>query len=284
MLMATLGRRKSNLEKLLGAIAALVGIGFVLHLLLGARADATTRAPLGFAEPFLRLGAGVHDRAASVWIAFFDGDRLRRENDELRGQLLEAQLAQATESTERTLAELTEQVSTNLPVGSLELLTVPVLAAKSATDRQVLWLAMGTREGIAPGMTVLGPAGIIGLVERCTESMALVRLITDRKSSWGAQVEGSGELGLLVGTGDGETVELHFSRTVTAAEAGLRVTSSGMSGSIAPSTLPFGEIIEVGKNRKSEPMALVKLPGDPSRLRTVWVLPEQRIVVSELRP
>lgn len=282
--MATLGRRKSTIEKLLGAVVLTVAVTFALHLALTRAPGLTTNGSMAFAEPFLRLGSGIHEKSSAVWLALFEGDRLRRENDELRGRLMEARIDVATEQTERTLVELTERVSSNLPVGSMQLLTVPVLAAGGAQDRQVLWLGMGAREGIAPGMAVLGPETVVGIVESCTDSMSLVRLVTDRKSKWGAEVEGLGELGLLVGTGAGDTVELHFSRTVTAAEKGQKVTTSGMAGSIAPSTLPFGEIVDLGKNRKSEPMAVVKLSSDPSLLRTVWVLPEQRLSVEGLRP
>jgi rod shape-determining protein MreC len=257
---------------------------FVLHLTLARGNGPVTRGVTGLLEPFVRLGAGINERASGVWLSMFEGERLRAENEALRGELNEARLRAAVEHSELTLIELTERVSTNLPTAGTELITVPVLSSAGPRDRQVLWLGMGTREGLAPGMAVLGPETVIGLIEKCTEGMSLVRLVTDRRSTWGAEVTGLGELGLLVGTGSGDTVELHFSRTVTEAEAGQIVTTSGLAGSIAPAALRFGEIESLGRNRKSEPMAVVRLPGDPSKLRTVWVLPERRISVDGLRP
>jgi rod shape-determining protein MreC len=282
--MATLGRRKSRLERVLVFMAGLVVVAIALHAASAGGQGPLERGIASLAELPLRAGAGVHRLASNLWLASFEADRLREENEELRAQLLANRISQSIDLAEAATAELAERVAATLPMGPVDLITAPVLAAPSAGHRQVLWVGMGTNEGVHPGMAVLGPHGLIGLVERTTSGMAMIRLVTDRLSSWGAEVSGLGELGLLKGTGDPTIVELHFSRTATEATGGLPVTTSGMAGSVAPAGIPFGTVIEVVASKKDEPMARVELPSDPSRLRTVWILPQRPIELEGRAP
>lgn len=137
--------------------------------------------------------------------------------------------------------------------------------------------------GLGEGMVVLGPHGVVGILEGVYESTAKVLLLTDSRSTWGAQVEGRGELGLLRGTGDPRVVELHFDRTATESVEEEIIVTSGMAGSIAPGGIPFGRVLSVKANRKGEPMALVELPQEPARLRTLFILPLERISVEAIR-
>lgn len=272
--MATLGRSRFVLPPLLAAFAAVLLLFVLLTVVLRFEGGFISRVT----APLVRLGSGGHDRVARLWVALFEGDRLREENLALREQLLQRQLRSAQFEVETNLQLLATHAPTSLGEGIAELLTVPVLAQPGSDGVEILWLDGGESLLIESGMAVLGPEGIIGLVESVKGEVSRVRLLTDRRSALGVEVRDRGELGVVRGNGDGR-LELAFTRTATACEAGDPVVTSGLAGSLAPALLPVGVVESVSRNAKGEPVALVKLPTAPHELRTVWVLPAQRVAL-----
>ena len=278
--MATLGRRKNRVRPLITAFVVLLLVGFFVHA-VNSRTDGSsnpvTSGTLFLAEPFLRAGSAVRDRAGAVWQSLFASQDLRDENERLREELAQLRVDKATERSRQALASLTQDISTNIPSGAYDLVPAAVLSGPAPGGPRVLWLGVGRDKALLPGMVVLSPQGIVGMVEEVYDTTALVQLITDPMANWGAEVDGRGEIGLLRGTGTDDMIEFHFNRTAVNAQTGDMVVSSGMTGSLAPGGVPFGEIREVTYNKKGEPIAIVQLPEEPARLRTVFVLPEVRI-------
>ena len=278
--MATLGRPENRLRA--------VGVTAVALILSGLCIDAidrhspgggnpVSRALVAASSPFMKLGSSLHRGAEHTWNGIFGSQRLAAENDELRQELMELRIKASIERSEGVLAERRAEISTNLPSVGSELIAAPVLAGPASPGRRVLWIGAGVEQGVRSGMIVLGPHGIIGSVADVHASTALVELVTDHKAAWGAQVAGSNELGLLRGTGDPLKLELHFDRTVAKVAEGQAIISSGMSGSIAPGGIPFGEVDSVALNKQGEPVAVVRLPDDPTAMRTVFILPLDRV-------
>ncbi|CAN5260197.1 hypothetical protein BH09SUM1_BH09SUM1_27460 [soil metagenome] len=279
--MATLGRRQSQWKPLAGASAALLMVGFFIQSSMSGSAPAVPLRDgvVALGSPFVRLGAGVHDKASSLWAGNFGADALKAENDELRAELVTLRLQQGTQAAKDNLAALSQTASTIFPRASVTPIAAPVISAPRPNERQILWIDAGVAQGIRRGMVVAGPYGIIGAVDNVYETMAQVRLITDAKSTWGGEIDGLAEPGLVKGTGDGATVQFHFDRTLTSAREGALVVTSGMNGSAAPAGTPFGKIEKITVNKKGEPMAVVRLEQNPALLRTVFVLPVTRISV-----
>lgn len=278
--MATLGRRKTRFDKLIKATIALLLLGLLVQVITGD--DPESRNPLASAvvfaaNPFMRLGAAVHEGMGALWLSVFSAQRLQEENVRLREQLATGGLNESATRSREALDWLTQEVSTNIPPGTFELISAPVLALPPTSGRQIAWIGAGSDDGLEPGMIVLGVHGIVGEVDAVYTSSALVELVTDERAVWGAEVEKAGGMGLLQGTGDPLLVEMHFDVTAIEAKAGDRVVSSGMAGSIAPGGVPFGKIQEIKTNKRGEPIAVVRLPEKPGKLRTVFVLPQRRI-------
>lgn len=278
--MATLGRSKQTVQKVAFALGALLLSGLVLDAISPTGvgdAGPLRSGVVALASPIMRLGAGLHERMSELWAGVFGAEALERENEALRQELIELRVRRSTDRARETLASLSQQMSTNIPEGTYDLIAASVLSGPAAHGRKVLWIDKGTRDGLRGGMVVLGPHGIIGEVEQVFEVTALVELVTDVKAAWGAEVEGQGELGLVRGTADPLRIEFSFSRTTVSAEPGALVVSSGMAGSVAPGGVPFGKIESISRNKSGEPVAVVKLEEAPESLRTVFILPLARI-------
>ncbi len=278
--MATLRRKNSRTRRIATFTLVLILLALVMQA-IESRHPTEERAARGFfaalATPVLMIGGALRHGTENVWLTFRGTEQLREENERLRQELLEAQLEGHRTLSAEALATLSHEVSTNIPKGTWDLQPVPVLSGPVTGGRQVLWIAAGSRDGIRSGMVVLGPRGIAGVVEEVHESMSLVQLVTDRRSVWGAEIEGRSELGMLRGTGDSRRAEFHFNRTAVFADALDTVVSSGMAGSLAPGGVLFGVVEELVYNRQGEPVAIVRLPEEPARLRTVFVLPLERL-------
>lgn len=279
-----LGRKHRKWRRPAFVAVALVLVALLLETVERRRPGAenpVNHGVLAIAGPFLRLGGWVREQGEAVSGAVGGARALEAENERLRAELLEARLRNATADAHRALSALAQDVSTNIPPGSFDLVHAPVLLNPSRTGRQQVWVAVGALDGIREGMVALGPQGIAGVVTQVFERNARVSLITDDGAAWGAQVADSGDLGLLRGTGHRSLVELHFERTAVSAGVGDLVVSSGMAGSLAPAGMQFGVVEEVTWNKKGEPMALVRLPGAPERLRTLFIAPLDRLPLEE---
>lgn len=227
--------------------------------------------------PFLKAGAQVHRGVEAVWIGLFRGEQLASENEELRAELLQLRVASAAAIAENELNARRNAVSDNISTLRGDLISASVLGETPAKGKRLLWIGAGMNENVRNGMVAVGPHGIIGAVEEVFADSATVKLVSDYTSSWGVEVGGADQLGLLKGTGDSQYAELHFGRTVATVEKGQAVVSSGMASSVAPGGLPFGVIESVKRNKQGEPVAVVKLADDATKLRTVFILPAQQI-------
>jgi rod shape-determining protein MreC len=278
--MATLGRRRHRWESLIKAVVSLLVVGLVFQTIASRRSGSDnplSKSVVFVSSPFLRLGSVVHGAVASFWTGAFSSSELEEENKQLCQELAQLRLDKATDRAQQTLEWLSQEISTTIPRGTYDLIPVSVLSGPMLGDRQITWVNGGREQGLEAGMVVLGPHGIVGEIDEVYSSTALVELITDEKAAWGAEIDERGETGVVHGTGDPELIELEFAQTAIKAKPGDVVVSSGMAGSLAPGGVPFGTVEEIRTNKAGEPIAVVRVPQAPSKLRTVFVIPVGRI-------
>ncbi|MCC5876670.1 MAG: rod shape-determining protein MreC [Candidatus Sumerlaeia bacterium] len=279
-------RRKNRWKKLALPLVVVAILALSLQVLEQRHPGTDNPVNHGWASitsPFLRAGAWARGQVDVVSDAVGGARSLREENEALKAALLEQQFDAARELAQHALATIAQDVSTNIPPGSFELIHAPVLAGPSRTGRQQVWISSGTLDGVSEGMVALGPQGIVGLVSEVYERSARVILITDPLSAWGAQIVSTSDMGLLRGTGDPYIVEFQFERTAVETSPGDIVVSSGMAGSLAPAGMQFGTVEEVSWNKNGEPVARVRLPSAPERLRTLFVVPLRQLSVEASR-
>jgi rod shape-determining protein MreC len=149
--------------------------------------------------PVERVAHDVTDPVASLFDSVTGGSsaqstiaNLQRENAELRAQLSSAQLSQAAR---QQLAQLLQ-----LDAGGYQITAANVIAAGGDYSDTVT-LDVGRHDGIKPDETVLNGSGFVGTVIEVGEDTSTVRLADDASSVIGVQVQGSGEIGAINGTG-----------------------------------------------------------------------------------
>jgi rod shape-determining protein MreC len=149
--------------------------------------------------PVERVTHDVTDPVASLFDSITGGPsaqstiaNLQRENAELRGQLSSAQLSKADrQQLERLL---------QLDAGGYRIMAANVIAAGGGYSNTVT-LDVGRSDGIKPDETVLNGSGFVGTVTQVGEDTSTVLLADDASSVIGVQLQGSGQIGAVTGTG-----------------------------------------------------------------------------------
>jgi rod shape-determining protein MreC len=149
--------------------------------------------------PVERVTHDVTDPVSSLFDSITGGPssqstiaNLQRENAELRAQLSSAQLS-------KTARQQLEQLL-QLDAGGYRIMAANVIAAGGDYSDSVT-LDVGRNDGIKPNETVLNGSGFVGTVTQVSEDTSTVLLAGDASSVIGIQMQGSGEIGAVTGTG-----------------------------------------------------------------------------------
>ncbi len=149
--------------------------------------------------PIERVTHDVTDPVASLFDSITGGPsaqstiaNLQQENAALRAQLSSAQLSKAARQ------QLTQLLQ--LDAGGYRIMAASVIAAGGDYSDTVT-LDVGRSDGIKPDETVLNGSGFVGTVIQVSEDTSTVQLADDASSVIGVQLEGSGEIGAVTGTG-----------------------------------------------------------------------------------
>ncbi len=104
----------------------------------------------------------------------------------------------------------------------------------------------GTRSGVAEGMTVTTPQGLVGQVVQVTPNTAKVLLITDVSSSVYSLIQSNRAKGVVNGSRSGQ-LTMTFIPQGDHVQPGDRVVTSGLGG-VFPEGLLVGTVTEVRQN------------------------------------
>lgn len=157
----------------------------------GTVAGTMQRALFGLVSPVGRFVSGI---GAGGDAGTANGP-LAKENGRLRRELHDAQLDRVT------LAEL-RRLDLLAGAGGYRIVPGRVIALGPSPGLE--WTAVidvGTRDGVAAGMTVLNGDGLVGRIKRAQATTSVVLMVVDPVSSVGARLEGSRQLGLCTGDG-----------------------------------------------------------------------------------
>jgi len=149
--------------------------------------------------PIERVTHDLTDPVASLFDSVTGGPSaqntiasLQRENAELRAQLSSAQLSR---TAQQQLAQLLQ-----FDASGYRIMAANVIAAGGGYSDTVT-LDVGRNDGIKPDETVLNGSGFVGTVTQVSEDTSTVLLANDASSVIGVQMQGSGEIGAVTGTG-----------------------------------------------------------------------------------
>jgi rod shape-determining protein MreC len=200
----------------------------------------------GFQTVFEPVQRGVSAVTRPI-VGFFEGiadlASLRDENRELREEVaeLEQEMA-ATEALERQVRELEEIVGIEPPEG-LESVVAQVLAVGPSEFDHIRLIDRGRDDGVTVDMPVIDEGGLVGRVVAVTDTAARVRLITDPTMKIAVRVERTGEIGYLVGHGNGPMVLEMINTNAVLVEGDLLVTA----GSRYPAGISVARVAEAAR-------------------------------------
>jgi len=213
--------------------------------------------------PIERVTHDVTDPVASLFDSVTGGSSaqstiasLQQENAELRAQLSSAQLSR---TAQQQLGQLLQ-----FDAGGYRIMAANVIAAGGGYSDTVT-LDVGRNDGIKPDETVLNGSGFVGTVTQVSEDTSTVLLANDASSVIGVQMQGSGEIGAVTGTGKSMSgspmLRLTLFDTNTALEPGQQVNTYASVGD-RPEVpgVPVGTIVSVASSPGSLTQTAVVRP------------------------
>ncbi len=219
-------------------------------------------------EVLHRSGQGLR----GFWSSYVDLVGVRERNEQLQAenqqlQLEEAALAEDARQGERLQALLAfkqHYVDTTVPA--------QVIGASGSDHERILNIDKGSNDGIAPGMPVITPDGIVGRVRDTAPQSSQVLEISDPTSATGVLLEDTRTRGILRGdnVGHPEIVNVMPDDRI---KPGQEVLTSG-GDRIFPRGLPVGVVDKIVPDVDDQPLVdvILKPAANLSRLEEVLVV------------
>lgn len=224
------------------------------------------------------LGGPLGDGALRERVA-----ELERENSRLNEELLRREQAQVENVFLRQQLALQRE-------RPWQLLGAEVAVRAPDAGRRVMLLSRGTRDGLQPGMAVVGqnpggPAGLVGIVETVNSHTAEVLLLTDVGSQISGRVlhEGRATIGLVQGQWQrGSRLRLTQVERAMPLAIGAPVVTAGLTAALelpfalasVPANIPIGTI-EYFETIEQYQQAELRPFVDSDQVRYVWVILSQ---------
>jgi len=134
--------------------------------------------------------------------------------------------------------------------------------------RKIL-LNKGSQHGVSTGDAVIGPGGLIGIVDNTSNLTSSVQLLTSPNSKVGVWNQRANLHGLLIGVGTRTPKLLFYSKNVDI-QIGDYILSSPAS-TILPPNLPIGIIQSIDNESQPNTIASVQLTAKPEAIDWVQI-------------
>ncbi len=135
-----------------------------------------------------------------------------------------------------------------------------VIGRSTDAWNQTITIDAGTDDGVQKGLTVMGPAGVIGQVVEASSSSSVVRLLTDPNSGVAAQVQSSRVEGVVRGSLSG-ALHLENVDATAVVNQGDVVLTSGLGGSFTKGLL-IGTVVRVEGSVNDGTRVIVVAPNE----------------------
>lgn len=234
------------------------------------RVDPLGRIFLELLSPFQRATSGILGVAGDLWTDYVALIGVQRENGKLEARVRDLE----QRATRQEELELMNRRLKRLLALERQLPTEAVAAAVTARDAsawfQSLTLNKGESDGLHPGMPVLAPEGVVGMISATSPHAARVMLLTDPNAGIDVLVQRTRVRGIV--SGHEQDTVLKYVKRAEDVRAGDRIVASGLDG-VFPKGMPVGQVTSVDrKDRGLFLYAEVALAADASRLEEVLVI------------
>tara|TARA_B100000900_G_scaffold386243_1_gene376552 strand:+ start:731 stop:1417 length:687 start_codon:yes stop_codon:yes gene_type:complete len=131
-------------------------------------------------------------------------------------------------------------------------------------------LNKGARNGVNVGDAVVGPGGLIGLIEDVSDFTSSVKLLTSSESKVGAWVQRINTHGLLIGVGNDLPMLVFYSKDIDIKVGDLILSSP--ASTLLPPNIPIGIIESINLDSDPNTIANVQLLANPQAIDWVQIL------------
>ena len=153
-----------------------------------------------------------------------------------------------------------------------EHISAAVISRKTGSWWRQITLNKGSKDGLEIGNTVIGPGGLLGIINNTSLFTSSVTLITSPESKLGVWLDRIQINGLLVGLGDHYPSLILYSK-----DADIKVgdfVSSSPASSLLPPNIPIGIVQSIDKTLQSKKTAKISLLAKPNVIDWVQILRE----------
>ena len=144
-----------------------------------------------------------------------------------------------------------------------------VISRNTGSWWQKILLNKGSQHGVSTGDAVIGPGGLIGIVDNTSNLTSSVQLLTSPNSKVGVWNQRANLHGLLIGVGT-KTPKLFFYSKNVDIKLGDYILSSPAS-TILPPNIPIGIIQSIDNESKPNTIATVQLTAKPEAIDWVQI-------------
>ena len=149
-------------------------------------------------------------------------------------------------------------------------ISASVISRQTGTWWKQLVLNKGTRDGVEIGDAVVGPGGLVGIVDNISFLTSSVKLLTSTESKVGVWNQRSNIHGLLVGLGTNSPRLIFYSKDLDVKEGDFVFSSP--ASTLLPPNIPVGIIESIDKESKPTLITSVQLLAKPEAIDWVQVL------------
>jgi rod shape-determining protein MreC len=223
-----------------------------------------------FQKLFVYSGSGLRNLFAN----YIDLRDVRQQNLELQRQLDQLRLEQARQQQEVEQARRLQGLLQFKEQFIAKTLAAQVIGTSGTDLSRVIYIDRGSNDGIAAGMAVITPDGIVGKVSRADRRTSQVLLISDPSSGAGVLLERQRLNGVLKGTASG-VPEIQNVMSDEKIQVGDSVITTG-GDRVFPKGLKVGTVASVAPDLEKDPFLSIKVKSsaDLNRLEEVLVITE----------
>ena len=149
-------------------------------------------------------------------------------------------------------------------------ISAAVISRKTGSWWRQIILNKGSKDGVKIGSTVIGPGGLLGIVNNTSIFTSSVTLLTSPESKVGVWVDRIQINGLMVGLGDNYPSLILYSK-----DADIKVgdfVSSSPASTLLPPNIPIGIVQSVNETFKAKKTAKISLLAKPQVIDWVKIL------------
>lgn len=218
-------------------------------------------------QPASRIAAQGRAGAGGMWATLSayatwgpENARLKQEVAIARVKAVEAAALRQENQRLKALLKLADDTPRPVANGWL-------VASSSGSTRRLATISVGSSDGVAPGMPVRAPAGLIGRVLEVGRHSARILMITDTESVVPVRRASDGIPAFATGKGDG-TLQLRLlTLGINPLKVGDAFVTSGSGGLYWPGT-PIAVVASLTRDG-----AIARVLGDPAASEMVAVEP-----------